>query len=168
MIPRGVPAPAGLSLRPPRPADRGFLESLSLSAAAELTITDMEDDFVEESIDEPSRAAAPDAGEVFPNATPLIVEYHGERIGRVVLDCRPHEVQVLDIALTADARGRDLGGLVLQGVQAASAKAMMPVVLVLRYDDLPAQRRCLQLGFRVEEVQFPFERMAWYPPVAGH
>jgi ribosomal protein S18 acetylase RimI-like enzyme len=163
----GFSLPAGLALRPTRPADQGFLESLHRSTREDLRLIDADDDFIEELIDMQFRAQTAGAGEMFPNAMYFIVEYHGERIGRVVLDFGPVEVRVVDIALIPAARGKGLRTGVLQAVQAAAAQALTPVTLISRCDNLKAKAHYQRMGFVVEEIAFPFERLIWYPPAPG-
>jgi ribosomal protein S18 acetylase RimI-like enzyme len=162
--PSQIPLPAGLSLRPSRPSDQPFLDSLYRTTREDLRLIDAEDDFIEELIDMQQRAQTNGCGDMFPNAMYFIVEYHGERIGRLVLDFGHVEARVVDISLIPAARGKGLRLQVLRAVQAVAAQAMTPVTLISRCDNLQAKQCYLQMGFAVEEAQPPFERLIWYPP----
>lgn len=167
MKPSHISLPAGLALRPSRPSDQPFFDSLYRTTREDLLLIDAEDDFIEALIDMQHQAQTSGCGDMFPNAMYFVVEYHGERIGRLVLDFGPVEARVVDISLIPAARGKGLRLQVLRAVQAVAAQAMTPVTLISRYDNLHAKQRYLQMGFVVEEVQLPFERLTWYPP-AGH
>ncbi len=155
--------PAGLNLRPMNASDNAFIESLYRSTRDDLRMLDAEEDFIEEFIDQQRRAQTQGYGDMFPNALYFIVEYHSERIGRVVLDFGQNEIRVMDIALIPVARGKGYGGQVLQAVQAVAGKVMTPVTLSVRFDHLRAKLLYARLGFVLEEAQIPFERMVWYP-----
>ncbi|NJD07393.1 MAG: GNAT family N-acetyltransferase [Methylococcaceae bacterium] len=159
-----IPHPAGLGLRPTRPSDQGFLESLYRSTREDLRQIDAGEEFIEALIDLQYRAQREGAGDLFPDAMYFIVEYQGERIGRLVLDFGSNEARVVDISLIPAARGKGFGLKVLQAVQTVAAQAMTPVALIARSDHLRAKRAYLDMGFVVEEIQVPFERMVWYPP----
>ncbi|MBZ0091998.1 MAG: GNAT family N-acetyltransferase [Sulfuricellaceae bacterium] len=147
--------------------DNAFIESLYRSTRDDLRMLDAEEDFIEEFIDLQRRAQTEGYGDMFPNAMYFVVEYHGERIGRVVLDFGQNEIRVMDIALIPAARGKGYGGQVLQAVQAVAGKVMTPVSLTVRFDHPRAKQLYARLGFAVEEAQIPFERMIWYPSASG-
>lgn len=159
--------PGGLAMRPMTASDNAFVESLYRSSREELRQIDAEEDFIETLIEQQQHAQTQGYGDMFPNAMYFVVEYHNERIGRVVLDFGPNEIRVVDIALIPAARGKGYGSQVLQTVQAAAAKVMAPVTLTVRADHLPAKQLYQRLGFIVEQPQFPFERMVWHPPATG-
>jgi GNAT superfamily N-acetyltransferase len=155
--------PAGLAMRPARPSDQPFLESLYRSTREDLRLLDAEEDFIEEFIGFQRRAQTEGYGGMFPNAMYFVVDYHTESIGRVVLDFGANEIRVIDIALIPAARGKGYGGQILQAVQATAGKVMTPVTLTVRFDHLRAKQLYTRLGFAVEEAQIPYERMVWYP-----
>lgn len=167
MLSGSIKLPAGLGLRPMRSTDSAFMESLYKSTRDDLRMLDAEEDFIEEFIDLQRRAQTQGYGDMFPNAMYFVVEYHGEPIGRVVLDFGQNEIRVMDIALIPAARGKGYGGHVLQAVQMVAGKAMAPVSLTVRFDHLRAKQLYARLGFAVEEAQIPYERMVWYPSVPG-
>lgn len=167
MLSGNIQLPAGLNMRPMRTSDGAFMETLYRSTRDDLRLLDAEEDFIEEFIDLQRRAQAQGYGDMFPNAMYFVVEYHGEPIGRVVLDFGQNEIRVMDIALIPVARGKGYGGQVLQAVQAVAGKVMAPVTLTVRFDHLRAKQLYARLGFVVEEAQIPFERMVWYPTASG-
>jgi GNAT superfamily N-acetyltransferase len=154
-------------MRPASTSDNAFTESLYRSSRDDLRLIDAEDEFIENLIGLQQHAQTEGYGDVFPNAMYFIVEYHSERIGRVVLDFGSNEIRVVDIVLIPVACGKGYGSQVLQMIQAAAAKLMAPVTLTVRIDLLPVKQLYLRLGFVVEEAHIPFERMVWYPPAVG-
>ncbi len=169
MLPGGVQMPGGLSLRPTRASDGAFLESLHRSTREDLRLVDGEDDFIEELIDMQHRAQTTGYGDMFPNAMYFIIENQGERIGRVVLDFGHVEIRVVDLAFIPAARGKGFGAQTLQTVQMVASKLMAPVVLTVLSQNVLAKQLYLRLGFVVVDMQFPLERMIWYPLMqTGH
>ncbi len=163
MLPGNIQMPGGLSLRPTRASDNGFLESLHSATRDDLRLVDAENDFIEDLIDMQFRAKTEGYGDMFPNAMYFIIENQGESIGRVVLDFGHNEIRVIDLALIRLARGKGFGAKTLQAVQLVAAKIMAPVALTVVSYNLQAKMLYLNLGFRVEEINLPFERMVWYP-----
>lgn len=166
MLAGGIQMPGGLSLRPTRASDNAFLESLHRHAREDLRGIDAEDDFIEALIDMQFRAQTTGYGDKFPNAMYFIVENQGECIGRLVLDFGDNEVRVVDLAFIPAARGKGYGGKTLQAVQLVAGKVMAPVTLIVHCHNLPAKQLYLGLGFAVDAVQLPFERMVWYPSLS--
>ena len=74
-----------LGMRPARPSDSGFIESLYRSTREDLRLVDAEDDFIEALITMQQQAQTVGYGNLFPNAMTFIVEKQGEPIGRVMV-----------------------------------------------------------------------------------
>jgi GNAT superfamily N-acetyltransferase len=163
----GMNFQGALRLRPMMASDNAFIESLYRSTREDLRLLDAEEDFIDELIESQRRAQTQGYGDMFPNAMYFVAEHHGERIGRVVLDFGQNEVRVVDIALIPAARGKGFGGQILQSVQLVASKVMAPVTLSVRFDHLAAKHLYARLGFVVESLQLPFERLVWYPPAPG-
>lgn len=164
MQPSKLQIPDGLAMRPARPSDSGFLESLYRSTRDDLRLVDAEDDFVEELIDMQRRAQAEGYETSFPNAMHFVVEKHGEAIGRAMVDFGHNEVRLIDLAFVPKARGQGFGRAVLQSLQQAAAQVRAPLVLTAMQNNLPALRLYAGMGFRAEEANGVYLRMVWYPP----
>ena len=84
----------------------------------------------------------------YPTAEFLILERHGEPIGRLVLDRGATDWQVVDIALVPQSRGRGAGAAVLRalqdGVVAAGASTLS---LSVELGNIGARRLYTRLGF---------------------
>jgi len=166
MLSPRINLPDNLKLRPVRDDDAGFVESLYRSTRDDLRMLDAEPDAVESLIEMQYQAQTHGYDEQFPNAWHFVVEYLGDRIGRVIMDFGPNEVHVVDIAFIPAARGKGHGAQVLKAMQAAAAKVRAPLTLSVNPLNAAAKRLYLQLGFQVVEIGFMAERLAWYPSVA--
>lgn len=163
MLPGGTPLPDGLGIRPARPEDRGFIESLYRSTRDDLRLINGEKEFVEELIGMQQQAQTQGYGDMFPNAMYFVVERLGERVGRIVVDFGPNEVRLVDIAFIPQARGRGYGSQVVKAMQSAAGHARAPLTLSVSRSNLRARQAYLSLGFRVERGDAMSEHMAWYP-----
>jgi ribosomal protein S18 acetylase RimI-like enzyme len=89
----------------------------------------------------------------------LVVERHGEPIGRLYLDDRERELRIVDIALLPHSRGQGLGAALLADIIASSPKTVSIHVEM----NNPAMGLYLRLGFAEIEQQgvyFLMERPA--------
>ena len=84
----------------------------------------------------------------FPDATSLLIEWMGEPIGRLLLQCDATDWRIIDIALLASRRGQGIGTSVITAVAAAArrrqAQALSLAVLVTND---AARRLYRRLGF---------------------
>ena len=165
----GLKLPGGLNVRPSNAGDRVFLESLYKSTREDLELIedDSGGDFIEYLKDQQLDAQTEGYGDQFPDALYLIIEYHQESVGRVVVDFGHNEIRVVDLALVKAARGKGLGTGVLQAFIAISEQIMAPLTLAVLSSNVGAKRLYLQLGFVVEEVVPPRELMTYYPRSQG-
>jgi len=83
----------------------------------------------------------------YADATFLIVVLDGRPVGRLYVDYAPHDVRVLDISLVPDARGKGVGGWLLQNVLEEADRLAAPVTLHVAAGN-PARRLYERLGFR--------------------
>ena len=92
----------------------------------------------------------------------MIVERDGERIGRLYLVEWPKELRVIDIALTAEARGAGIGGAILADVMARATAAGKPVSAHVERNN-PALRLYARLGFTLAEDKGVYWLLEWRP-----
>jgi ribosomal protein S18 acetylase RimI-like enzyme len=153
----------GLVVRPSRPTDGPFLQSLYRSARSDLQWIDGEQEQVEQVIAQQFQIQERGAGENFPGAMHYVIEKLGTAIGALTTDFGPNEIRVLYLAFIPAARGRGYGRTVLQGVQKAAEQVRCPVATVVWASNPHARRHYLALGFQVEEANPAAERLVWYP-----
>ena len=154
---------AGLSMRPSRPTDGLFLQSLYKSARPELQWIDADPEVVEQVVAQQFQVQERGIGEHFPDAMHYVVEKLDTPIGVLSADFGPNEIRVLYLAFIPAARGKGFGRSVLQGVQKAAEQVRCPVATVVWTSNPQARQHYLALGFRVEESSPGAERLIWYP-----
>lgn len=155
--------PNGLGLRPMRSTDAGFVESLYRTTRNDLRLIDAESGFVDHLIDMQYQAQTQGYGDMFPNAMHMLVEHHGQSIGRVIIDFGHNEIRIVDIAFIPQARGKGHGRELLKGILQAARSARAPVALTVDRANLTARQLYLSLGFQVQETTPSHEYMLWYP-----
>ncbi|UUQ67428.1 GNAT family N-acetyltransferase [Pseudomonas fuscovaginae UPB0736] len=156
----------GLSMRPSRPADGPFLQSLYQSARPELQWIDADPEVIEQVVAQQLEVQNQGIGEHFPNAMHYVVEKLDTPIGVLSADFGPNEIRVLYLAFVPAARGKGFGRSVLQGVQRAAQQVRCPVTTVVWASNPQARQHYLALGFGVEECSPGAERLVWYPGIS--
>jgi len=154
---------AGLSMRPSRPTDGPFLQSLYKSARPELQWIDADPEVVEQVVAQQFQVQERGIGEHFPDAMHYVVEKLDTPIGVLSADFGPNEIRVLYLAFIPAARGKGFGRSVLQGVQKAAEQVRCPVATVVWASNPQARQHYLALGFQVEESSPGADRLVWYP-----
>ncbi|MEK1909589.1 MAG: GNAT family N-acetyltransferase [Pseudomonas chlororaphis] len=157
----------GLVVRPSRPTDGPFLQSLYRSARSDLQWIDGEQEQIEQVIAQQFQVQELGTGENFPGAMHYVIEKLGSAIGALITDFGANEIRVLYLAFIPAARGRGYGRTVLQGVQKAAEQVRCPVATVVWASNPHARRHYLALGFQVEEANPAAERLVWYPGPRG-
>lgn len=154
---------SNISMRPANPNDAVFIEELFRSTRTALYLGDNDPEYVEEIIGNQFNFQTLGYGDTYPNALTFIIEHHGERIGRSIVDFGHNAVHLVDIAFIPRARGKGFGKTVLLALQEAARKICAPMTLVVDQSNTMARHLYLSLGFVVESVQPPSELMIWYP-----
>jgi len=155
----------GLRIRPSTSSDQIFLQQLHRSCRNDLLQIDADQEFIESIIALQFEAQGQGYGDQFPNALYFIVEKLNEPIGRVTLNFGETEVHLVDMAFIPAARGRGYGVEVIRALQQAATQSRAPLTLTVLSHNMPAKRLYQKLGFVVESVRLPHERMIWYPAV---
>ncbi len=96
-----------------------------------------------------------------PTARYVVVRNAGIAIGRVVIDQTPAGIHLVDISLLPLARGRGIGGALLDGLAAVAAARGLPIQAQVAADN-PALNLYLRKGFVVED------RSQFYYKIALH
>lgn len=95
-----------------------------------------------------------------PDAEWLIVERDGEAIGRLYLDEREAQLEIIDISLAAAVRGKGLGRAILADVIEKARAAGKGVSLHVESHN-PARRLYDRLGFQMVEDKGVYLQMEW-------
>jgi ribosomal protein S18 acetylase RimI-like enzyme len=85
--------------------------------------------------------------ENYADAEFLVVERHGEAIGRLYLDRRPDEIRIVDIALFPEWRGQGIGGALIADVLDNAAASELVVRIHVEKNN-PALDLYDRMGFR--------------------
>ena len=93
----------------------------------------------------------------------FIIEKQNEAIGRFTIDFGSNEVRLIDLVLILEARGKGYGQGIINALKLAARQVCVPLTLSVASTNLQAKRFYLNMGFRVEESQPLFDRLAWYP-----
>lgn len=94
-----------------------------------------------------------------------IVELRRQPVGRLWLHDDPERRLIVDIALTADARGQGLGSSLIRKTQAQTRRLGLPCLrLHVLNSNTGATRLYLRLGFAMVGVEGAHLRMEWRPP----
>jgi ribosomal protein S18 acetylase RimI-like enzyme len=101
----------------------------------------------------------------FPYCNYLVLEHMGAPVGRLYLDMAPKSLDVLDISLLPQWRGRGVGGVIMEGVlDRARASGRYVGLYVERFN--PAFRLYERLGFKEVSDQGVYIEMHWQPDAA--
>jgi ribosomal protein S18 acetylase RimI-like enzyme len=96
----------------------------------------------------------------YPDAECCVVEWAGRVIGRLYVERRKGEIQLIDIALLADFRGQGLGRELLQGIVDEAAACGATVSLHVARGNRAAELYA-RLGFREVDCDAVYRRMKW-------
>jgi GNAT superfamily N-acetyltransferase len=102
----------------------------------------------------------------YPQADWLVIERHGEDIGRLYIERWPTQHRIIDIALLPEYRGTGAGGALLRDLMDEAAAAGKAVSIHVEKMN-PAMRLYRRLGFQLEEDKGVYDLMRWTPPPAG-
>jgi ribosomal protein S18 acetylase RimI-like enzyme len=154
-------------MRPARADDEPLLARLFADArGGELRSAGLGELEVELLLGIQRRAQEAEYRAAYPQAEHSIVEVGGEPVGRIVIDRRPGEVRIVDIALLERCRGQGIGSRLLRALQAdAAATGRMLGLCVARGN--PAARLYARLGFREVAADEMYVEMAWQPEALG-
>lgn len=101
-----------------------------------------------------------------PDAEWLIVERHGERIGRLYLLDSDNALHVIDISLVPAARGAGFGGAILADIIDAARDSGRRVTMNVERNN-PALRLYARLGFTLAADGQVYLQLEWNPPAAA-
>lgn len=141
--------PDSITLRPTGDDDAEFLFRVYAAArAAELAATGWDDQLQEAFLRQQFAAQTGHYRLHYPNADFLVIEEHGQPIGRFYIARQADEIRLLEIALLPEFQRRGIGTRLVRDLLVEGTAAGQPVRLhVERFN--PAARLYERLGFRV-------------------
>ena len=153
--------PESLTLRQVDAGDDNFLLQLYQSSRGDdLRGLGWEEDRISEFLKMQYEAQRNLLDNDYPHLTDQIVVLDGAPVGRLAVEHRPDEVRLVDVALLADYRNRQIGTYLIQQLQEQAAAAKLPLRLqVIRFNR--AINLFERLGFsRTSETGTHFQ-MEW-------
>jgi ribosomal protein S18 acetylase RimI-like enzyme len=89
-----------------------------------------------------------------------IILENGTPIGRLYVNTRPEDLRIMDIALVPEARGRGIGGMLLQQLLDRAGAEGKSVSIHVEINN-PALRLYERLGFRQLDERGPYYLLEW-------
>jgi ribosomal protein S18 acetylase RimI-like enzyme len=165
-----IPSPLGpMTLRPEREDDQAFrYELFRVSRPPEWDMVQL-DPQLREQLDRHQFAAQTSSYRTqFAKARFDIIEFGGERIGRIVVDRPGNELHIVDQAIVPHMRNKGLGTAMMRVLMDEAARAGIPVRLTVASTNDPSLRLYLRLGF-VETGAVPmYVEMHWTAPAVDN
>jgi len=150
----------GLTRRPATESDRALLYRLyATTREAELSQLSWTEEQKELFVRQQFHAQDTYYHQQCPHAAYDVIEFHGEPVGRLYVDVRPEGVQLMEITLLPEFRGRGLGTALIHEVIAQADSLALPVRLFVESWN-PAQRLYARLGFVFVEDNGPYQLLA--------
>lgn len=141
--------------------DQEFLRRLYASTRDDLRQLAADPAFVDSLIAMQQNMQAAGYRNAYPDAEYLLLEHHGEAVGRMIIHASPEEVRLVDVALMPQARGKGLGTALLRALQRSAARQELPLRLSVHRSNMRARRLYASLGFTVEADDEMAEQMLW-------
>jgi len=157
--------PDSIRLRPRRDDDRPFMAMLYASTRQqEMAMTDWTDDQKRTFLQWQFDAQTSHYDEQYEGADFLIIEQDGAPIGRLYIDRREDEIEIVDIALVPECRGSGLGSRLLHDVMREAEQGGKRVKIYVENFN-PARRLYDRLGFQHVDTNGVYHIMKW--PAGG-
>jgi ribosomal protein S18 acetylase RimI-like enzyme len=153
--------PDSIRLRPRRDDDRPFLAMLYASTRQqELDMTGWTDDQKLAFLKWQFNAQTVHYDEHYDGADFLVIEQDGAPIGRLYIDRREDEIEIIDIALVPEHRGSGLGSRLLRDVLREAEQGGKTVKIYVENFN-PARRLYDRLGFQDVDTNGVYHVMTW-------
>jgi len=150
-----------ITFRPETPEDYAFMERLYASTREEeLRPVPWPEEQKAEFLAQQFAAQCAHYHEHYRDAVYSIILEHGQPIGRLYLNHLPDDVRIMDIALIADARGRGIGGMLVQELLDDAGAQGKSVSIHVEMNN-PALRLYERLGFRQIDSYGLYLLMEW-------
>jgi GNAT superfamily N-acetyltransferase len=154
----------GVGLRLARPSDRGFLFQLFIESRPWLSWVEGSRDFIHALYEQQYEAMTVGQGNVYPEHMDLLIQRVGDPVGRVVVNLGYSHWRIAELQIRSAAQGKGTGSSVVRGLQAAAARAGVPITLSTPLHGLQARQLYERLGFRVSSADRVMSQLIWHPP----
>lgn len=102
----------------------------------------------------------------YPECQFLVIEHEGRSIGRLYIDRGPKDIEIVDIALLPQYRGRGLGRILLEEILAEGQQTGKAVTIYVEHNN-PARHLYDRLGFVHVDTNGVYHHMVWSPAQAS-
>ena len=154
-------SPDSIRFRPKRDDDRPFLAMLYASTRQqEMALIDWTDEQKRAFLQWQFDAQTVHYDEQYAGADFLVLEQDGVPIGRLYVDRREDEIEVIDIALLPECRGSGLGSRLLHDVLREAEQSGKRVKIYVENFN-PARRLYDRLGFQHVDTNGVYHIMTW-------
>ena len=98
----------------------------------------------------------------YPQCDFLVIEIEGEPVGRLYIDRGESDIEIVDIALVPEIRGRGIGKMLLEEIlEEGRATGKKVGIYVENFN--PARHLYDRLGFRHVDTNGVYHKMEWSP-----
>lgn len=150
----------GVVLRVREPEDAAFLKTVYMAYRwEELDPTGWPDTTKAAFLSDQYRMQTAHYDQHYPDAAYCVVEENGQKVGRLYVLFSAGDLRVMDIALMPEARGRGLGGALLDAVLRQAGALGADKVSIHVEQNNPARRLYARLGFTEIEARGPYTLM---------
>ena len=158
----GISVPP-LSLYPVRPSDEPFLYlTFASTRTAEMALTGWNADQQEAFLRMQYEAQRRSYLLQLPDAEYWVIRRHETAVGRLILDRKPEEIHIVDIAILAEFRGQGIGSTLMQAIMMDASEGAKAVRLHVERCN-PALGWYERLGFSVVNSGPVYLEMVWQP-----
>jgi ribosomal protein S18 acetylase RimI-like enzyme len=97
-----------------------------------------------------------------PSAIHEIIVYGSDPIGRLITDVTDSSIHILDISLCSAYRNQGFGTHLIERLKESAISQRKNLTLYV-FQNNPAQKLYLRLGFTITKNETPYDRMEWEP-----
>lgn len=98
----------------------------------------------------------------YPECDFLVIELEGERIGRLYIDRGEKDIEIVDIALLPEYRGRGIGKMLIEEILAEGQAGGKKVSIYVEHFN-PARHLYDRLAFEHVDTHGVYHKMEWLP-----
>jgi ribosomal protein S18 acetylase RimI-like enzyme len=158
-------AERGFALRPESEADIPFLRQLYISTRWEefAPIIDWSQEQTIAFLESQFGLQRHHYYTYYPTTDWAVLEQHGTPVGRIYLERQPDAINMLDIALLPEWRGRGIGTALIEAALAEAGATGQVMVIMVEKNNPRAYRLYQRLGFRQTADEGMHFTMVWRP-----
>ena len=96
----------------------------------------------------------------YPQCEFLVIELEGEPVGRLYIDRGESDIEIVDIALVPEVRGRGIGKMLLEEILEEGRVTGKKIAIYVEHFN-PARRLYDRLGFRHVDTNGVYDKLEW-------